>query len=429
MDMIQGIIGGIVKMINQEIGKQTNTPLEQYIAWGFVWDEEKALEFSKQKLECIADEEYITYSKKTKTEVLDEVLDEVLNDTGELVCLPLSGGLDSRALLASYLSNYSKKSILCITFGDKESNDVVSASALCKKHGVEHVWLNSDVDVVFDLEELASEIRNVWELHGTYALAESVAKRKTIKDISLKNNMTVLTGWSGVPVGSKLKKKIDNLDQERQLAMFVNNVLKGWPPVKPYFPFNDAAYLKKFISGVRSRVSPYCQISDYEMAHFLFPDNLRVQGGVHNYFPNAVTPYAETKWLAHCYGQAVDNRVGRIDFRKNLVASFPGFFSSNDLSNDEGKKEKNVLHRLFGRGYGMVKRKFWGGRICDIKNESLISAYFDSERSLRERDLPELKHVFSAKELAVANGGLPLYRYMTRVISIEAHLRAGTLGH
>lgn len=69
-------------------------------------------------------------------ELLIESVESRLNE-GIKYCLTLSGGLDSRALLAA--ANYiGKYDITCLSFGTPESQDIKIASSVCKVLGCKH---------------------------------------------------------------------------------------------------------------------------------------------------------------------------------------------------------------------------------------------------------------------------------------------------
>ena len=64
------------------------------------------------------------------------------------ITLGLSGGLDSRTLLAlaySERNNFLRKNLIIHSFGEKNDRDLVVAGEICKKIGIEHTLLTKDI--------------------------------------------------------------------------------------------------------------------------------------------------------------------------------------------------------------------------------------------------------------------------------------------
>ena len=69
------------------------------------------------------------------------------SDSNFPITLGLSGGLDSRTLLAMAVSEKDasfRKKLIIHSFGEKDDSDLVVASEICKNIGVEHTLLSKD---------------------------------------------------------------------------------------------------------------------------------------------------------------------------------------------------------------------------------------------------------------------------------------------
>jgi asparagine synthase (glutamine-hydrolysing) len=126
---------------------------------------------------------------------------------GERVGLPLSGGLDSRAILAA-MPEYSKP-IHAITFGKKGSDDIYIAAMVAKVKGAEHH--------VFEIDQknwLTPRVQGIWWTDGEMNLLHmhgmgTVFRSRDLMDINL-------SGFLGDALlgGSYLGDKLFNLQQK-----------------------------------------------------------------------------------------------------------------------------------------------------------------------------------------------------------------------
>ena len=62
----------------------------------------------------------------------------LVNVNGDVI-VPLSGGLDSRLILAQLLDLYDKNKIICYTFGQENTQDLEIARDICRYYEIEHI--------------------------------------------------------------------------------------------------------------------------------------------------------------------------------------------------------------------------------------------------------------------------------------------------
>ncbi len=103
----------------------------------YVWD---GLKLERNRVDLPAfDECPMSYEKAVArtAKVLDERFRELTEGSTDL-CIPLSGGRDSRYLLALALKHFPKKMIHTFTFGRPGSMDYEIGRGLARKHGLRH---------------------------------------------------------------------------------------------------------------------------------------------------------------------------------------------------------------------------------------------------------------------------------------------------
>jgi len=109
------------------------------------------LEYSKGKLKHTQYWDYEFNSDKYDTRPREQLMDDLGRlweksverriKKGEKIIIPLSGGFDSRAILAAALKYCSKDNIITFTFGEKGSFDFEIAQIIAQKTGVKNVSL------------------------------------------------------------------------------------------------------------------------------------------------------------------------------------------------------------------------------------------------------------------------------------------------
>jgi asparagine synthase (glutamine-hydrolysing) len=100
------------------------------------WDYEYNEEYNSRSKEVLIDELATLWQKAVERRIKKD----------EKIIIPLSGGLDSRAILAAALRCTSKDNIITFTFGDKGSFDFEIGKMVAEKAGVKNILLDAEKD-------------------------------------------------------------------------------------------------------------------------------------------------------------------------------------------------------------------------------------------------------------------------------------------
>jgi asparagine synthetase B (glutamine-hydrolysing) len=114
------------------------------------------LKITKEAYLKINRTKYINYSHIEKTESVSKQLVEILgqykSQSGDNVCLTLTGGYDSRMILAGLLGQKSKISVF--TFGNPESQDAINARTIAKSFNLPYRTFPIGSDLINDFHNI-----------------------------------------------------------------------------------------------------------------------------------------------------------------------------------------------------------------------------------------------------------------------------------
>jgi asparagine synthase (glutamine-hydrolysing) len=186
--------------------------------------------------------------KVNETEILEELGDLFIAavqkrcNHDERVGLTLSGGLDSRAILAAMPDNGNR--IQAATFGKEGCDDIVLASAASKVKGAAHHIVNINAD-----NWLHPRVGGVWYTDGHLDLMHMhvLAVKPIIKklfNISLDGFLGDAVIGGGYGSKSQMIEKLDN--RGRRFIVLGSRLLRD--DVESRFPFFDNQFLEKVIA-------------------------------------------------------------------------------------------------------------------------------------------------------------------------------------
>jgi len=384
----------------------------QYLHSGHVWDPKKAQNFLGQKLLGIDGVQYVDAAKHRTAGVLEACVAEAVMESGKSrVLLPLTGGLDSRSILAGYLANYRKENIACCTVGSDDDADVRAAAGLCSKLGLE--WVRLD-PAGFDLGQLAYIASRIAEKSGSYSLSTGLVMRIPILELARKTDSTVLTGWGGTIVGSKLSNEIINLSTEDQVKLFLKGSKKSNLPIDVDLDYLDRI-CSETIAKARNTLPDTCRITDFELLRFAFPMQMRVQGSVNAIFDRSPSPFVRDYWIAHWYGRSATDRVQRTAFATEMRNRFLEIFSSW-----RAPVRRHAIARLLDRAMTKVSKP------RKAANHSLNQAYWEAKEIINAADFGSsvmrvIEDNYDKEEVLISD------RSKRWMVSLAMHIRAGTL--
>lgn len=225
--------------------------------------------------------------------------------------IPLSGGLDSRAILATLLEYTEVKNINTYTFGTPGSYDYEIGSMISKKIGTKHTYfpLNKykynmeeliDISKKFDNQTMLFHHGPIWKIVNKF------------KDFSL---------WSGcmgdIFTGTHLVNTINDLQEAKEQFLLNESFVKTINLID----CNEKEFLK-LISFEKSDKS----LNIYEQLHIQ-------NTGLKSELPHVVfkglnfkVPYLNKDWVKYILSVDDKYRKNRYIYKKILLKAFPNLF-------------------------------------------------------------------------------------------------------
>ena len=305
-------------------------------------------------------------------------LDEIANDNDKTHVIPLSGGLDSRAILVNLLELLDKSKIITVTFGIPGSPDYVSGRDIAKKAGVK--WASIDL----------SPGTWKWKTESLIESAKRSERPTWIFDNTVNHAINLMFGkdhvfWSGFmgdslgciePISKNTKTWEDAKTAFAQKSCIYKNKLtkNGFNPQEclPKQPFTDT-----------SNLDYYSQLN-----HFIKQQCLTK----HIYSPTGYDiryPYLNTSWVEFLLSVPHHYNDRQYLYRKILQSSWPRFFSWNSTPYRDSSRLEKLLH---GKGKIMIRNfidKTLPGLTSGIPDKN--RKYVDWDYALRTQD--DLKYV------------------------------------
>lgn len=388
----------------------------EYLHSGFVWDKYYAQNFLDSSLLSVSGENFEQAAKLETTSVLEQCVAQAIEEGGKSnVLLPLTGGLDSRSILAGYLANYGKSSLICCTVDQYNDEDVIIASEICRTLGLE--WIRLD-PADFNMNELNKVAKRVFSRTGSYGFANSLVMRMPINELAKQSDATVLTGWGGTIVGSKLTRSLTEMSDKEQIESFLGGSKKSNIQVAV-----DKNYLKSIssetVQWARKRLPATCHITDFELLKFAYPMKLRIEGSVNAIFDCSPSVFVRPIWLSHWYGKRPEARVDRNQFAMALQRNYPDIFDSGLVKNSKGK---GTWISAFASKVSR-KLKFVGS---DPVNESLDQTFCEAKQVIMSElgvsdNIEGVNFNFNSNAQSISR------KTKLWIVSLAMHLKAGTL--
>ena len=369
-------------------------------------------------------------------EVLEEIVGHSIEQAGTArIVIPLSEGLDSRALLAAALRRSSKERLLCVTFGRKDDRDVAGAREVAARLGVEWRWIDV-ADVRWSIPEIVERVAQVFDRLESYA-GQSVVRQLHIERVVGEESL-FLTGFLGNPTSG------DNLNDEGVMGRIaIDKMLVKCANHVGGVHFDTATFavrLLDFAQSMHREFGSLKHLTHTDVVDFGFRQSMRFRGTVGAY-RNLALPFEDPRWVRYWLDQSVSDRRARLRYARELRASYPDVFI---LERDRRPLPVNrtgirkMLRRYLRPAVSLeqrLKEKAKGGSrtapelLRDFQiNSSARETYVALMDSFDRRGLvPEVN--FSEKlKAAMTEPLMSNVDYFVQAGRVEAHLQAGTLG-
>jgi asparagine synthase (glutamine-hydrolysing) len=248
----------------------------------------------------------------------------------EKIIVEISGGLDSRAILAAALLMTSKENILLYTFGDEKSYDCEIGKNIAKTFGIQHVYLPAvKKDFADQYEKSFHDVEGMIDATPYFSIQIDQSLRKC--------GTRIFNGFMGGEImGPLIFSKIDNLDLsangeygKAKEMLFNHHRMNDIQTITSLF---NKSWLKEttILSSFEKSVEDLKFISTKE-------------------FPNYCA-----KWL---YMNEADKYTAFCNFRYDTVFEYVKPFLDNDLIDFmmqapvEFRKEKKLYKKMLMKKY------------------------------------------------------------------------------
>jgi len=332
--------------------------------------------------------EYIPKDRSTEYSSQNELVDGGVKAflsafqriSGEDHIVPLSGGIDSRAVLGGLLSQLNTSEITAVTFGIPNSFDYKLGKQVAEKVGIRHEVIDlTQVELTqAALEKTALELRPAW-----LYLFDAFYNRKICSFFGKAS-----TYWSGFMGGSLCGRGVPSPEAEtweEALSFFASRNRVVWSMILSSPDFNPLTALPD---------SP-----EMKKDHLNYNDQMNFNVRMQSYIiPTVIpagydyrTPLLAEPWLNFTLNIPDRAKQGTYIYQEVVNKAFPELFSiptrnSYGLPLDS-PAWKLKFHRLYIKGIGRLRRKL----PCFIRSNSPDVQYLDFNEGIRRRsDLKEL---------------------------------------
>jgi len=134
--------------------------------------------------DCKIDPKNFSAQKKTVQTIADQIISNIKLAVkhSEKIIFDLTAGLDSRAMLAILLTNFSDKTLVPQTMGSPQSPEVKSAKKISKRFNLKHIITMPELQSVNDFDYNANKI--AFSTNGTTTSLFAISKKQVLKDIN-----------------------------------------------------------------------------------------------------------------------------------------------------------------------------------------------------------------------------------------------------
>lgn len=244
--------------------------------------------------------------------ILDRVFREVASSVGdETVAIPLSGGMDSRAILAGMLDYLPKEKIRTATFGVPGALDYEIGPRVASNAGVRNKPFNLD-EVVWDESEL---IGYAEKLHRPIPLVEGFLFRKALG--LFERESIIMSGFMGDPLsGARLPKRESRTWHDACLQFADRNNYSMSQPACP-----PSGCLPPQLLQNSAALSLDDQL-DFFVRQRTFIKPLVLPKGYRH-----ITPFLNPEWVEFMLALPRTLREGQVLYKKILLHAYPDLFS------------------------------------------------------------------------------------------------------
>ncbi|HHS49856.1 MAG TPA: hypothetical protein ENN07_01940 [candidate division Zixibacteria bacterium] len=229
--------------------------------------------------------------------------------------VPLSGGMDSRAILGGLIDAGLKDDIIAVTFGSPGIYDYEIAEMIVNKFGLEHVKIDiSNVKIDSSILLEAAKTGGAWTF-----LFEAVYNSFITNHFG--KDAIYWGGYLGGELAGSHIPREESMTWDAAKSYFVrwNTVPHSVNLAKPGLMLEDVLPERPFVE--RSVMSFDDQL-DFGIRQVNFTRNINLRDGF-----NFRTPFLTREWVDFCFRIPLRYRLDERIYRKILVRKFPELFA------------------------------------------------------------------------------------------------------
>jgi len=295
--------------------------LDDYLSLYFVPDAEAASAYVRQLL--VPDAPLV----EDPIELLCQIIEDGTKGRSEVV-IPLTGGLDSRALLGAALRVLPADAISCITFGTATFPDAAAATTTCERLGVRHRRLDPDL-IEWDLPTITKAGVGTWERWGSLGPIDALAIFGAMADAI--GDRLVLSGYlGGVSSGSHLPRSDNRRNGTATSAAFLDKEHAKNLALTPMRGRERLiAMLDEFIDLHKDLLDGFAGLTLYDLVHLGFRQNGIVRSVASGAYRSSLSPFEDPRWVRHWMSKPLDERLGGLAYKQLLRDALPDVFPAD----------------------------------------------------------------------------------------------------
>jgi len=326
----------------------------------------------KEKYKDLSENDLIEIGKKKFLESFFKLF-----DSEDRHVVPLSGGLDSRAILGALLNFTKPENIYTYTFGVPGTLDYEIGNLIARKIGTRHTCFNLN-EFMFSQNDLLVSSKNV---DGQTVLFHQPPIKELLNKFS---DAKIWSGFMGDPLaGSHLVLDASsNIQKIKDTFISKNTFVKSYEFTN--FGNKDFYEYIYFPNYDLSKVSIYEQIDFFNRQLKYIAPHVLLKGF------NYILPFLETTWFNFIL--SVDNKYRKNErlYRKIILSLFPDLFRYPTKTKFGARLNSSRLIVLLNKIKNKVKQK--SSSIFPFVVDPYIN-YIDFNDAIRKRvDLNTLIH-------------------------------------